>query len=323
VNHALAGGGAGPLLLVGADGQVGHELARALAPLGAVVATTRRGVLPGGATCRSLDLADHAAIDALVREVRPRWLINAAAYTQVDRAEDEADLAHAINGAAPGALSRAAAAVGATVLHYSTDYVFDGSGRRPYREDDAVGPVSVYGRSKLAGEQALAESGAHHLILRTAWVYGARGHNFLRTMLRLAGEREHLRVVDDQVGAPTSARTIAAASAAIIVAHDVGDRVDRGYRERVFHLSAAGAVSWHGFASAIFARAERARLLVRVPTVEAIPTSAFPTRARRPAYSVLDNTRLHEAFGLRLPDWEAQLDDVIGDLAEARAAGTN
>ncbi len=320
MSPAVAYGGSGPLLLVGADGQLGYELARALAPLGTVIPTTRRGVLPGGAVCRSLDLADHAAIDALVREIRPRWIVNAAAYTQVDRAEDEADLAHAINGAAPGALGRAAAAVGATVLHYSTDYVFDGTSRRPYREDDAVGPVSVYGRSKLAGEQALAASGAQHLILRTAWVYGARGINFLRTMLRLAGEREHLRVVDDQVGAPTSARTIAAASAAIIVADDAGKR---GKRERLFHLSAAGAVSWHGFACAIFARAERARLLARVPTVEAIPTCAFPTRARRPAYSVLDNTRLYEAFGLCLPSWEAQLDDVVGDLAEARVAGTN
>ena len=200
------------LLLLGAGGQVGFELQRALAPLGEVVAATRDGRLPGGASCTRMDLADADALEALLRAIEPDAVVNAAAYTAVDRAEDEPELAHRINADVPARLAAWCATRGALLLHYSTDYVFDGKGTRPYREDDPVAPLGVYGCSKLAGEDAIRASGALHLIFRTAWVYAARGQNFLRTMLRLAHERDVLRVVSDQHGAPTPARWIAAAS---------------------------------------------------------------------------------------------------------------
>jgi dTDP-4-dehydrorhamnose reductase len=304
------------ILLVGADGQVGFELQRSLAPLGTLVPTTRGGRLPGGASCRALDLSDFDSVRALVMDERPDWILNAAADTRVDEAERETERAFRINGHAVGALGAAAAAVGARVLHYSTDYVFAGRGDRPWRENDPTDPINAYGRSKLEGEAQLRAALPAHLVLRVAWVHAARGRNFLRTMLRLAGEREELRVVDDQIGAPTPARWIAEASAHAIARLGLAGGGDRRYG--TWHLAPAGSTSWHGFASAIVARAAAAGLLTRAPRVVAVGSHEFPTPARRPAWSVLDTTALREAFGLALPDWSHGLDAVLGEIATAR-----
>lgn len=308
------------LLLIGANGQVGFELLSHLAPLGDVVATTRSGELPGRLRCETLDIADGDAVRALVERVRPDCIVNAAAYTAVDRAEDDAEAAHRGNGEALATLGAAAQACGAGVVHYSTDYVFPGDGARPYREDDPTGPTSVYGRSKLEGERLLAASGADHLIFRTAWVYGARGHNFLRTMLRLARERDTLAVVDDQRGAPTPASLIAAITAQAVARWRTLAGEQRRSTGGVHHLASAGETSWHGFATAIFERAVAAGLIARVPTVNAIDSSAFPAKAKRPAYSVLDTSRLRATFGLHLPDWRTGLDRVIAELASQTPA---
>lgn len=304
------------ILLVGADGQVGFELQRSLAPLGTVVSTTRSGRLPGGASCRALDLSDFDSVRALVMDERPDWILNAAADTRVDEAERETERAFRINGHAVGALGAAAAAVAARVLHYSTDYVFAGRGDRPWRENDPTDPINAYGRSKLEGEAQLRAALPAHLVLRVAWVHAARGRNFLRTMLRLAGEREELRVVDDQIGAPTPARWIAEASAHAIARLGLAGGGDRRYG--TWHLAPAGSTSWHGFASAIVARAAAAGLLTRAPRVVAVGSHEFPTPARRPAWSVLDTSALREAFGLALPDWSHGLDAVLGEIATAR-----
>lgn len=310
------------LLLLGANGQVGFELLRALAPLGEVIATTRSGALPGGTACERADLDAPATLPALLDRVKPQVIVNAAAYTAVDRAEDEPEAAMRANGEAPGVLGRWAAGCGVLVVHYSTDYVFDGTATRPYREDDPTAPLGAYGRSKLAGEQALRASGADHLLLRTAWVYGARGHNFLRTMLRLGRERERLSVVDDQHGAPTSARLIAAVTAAMLARWLDWDASRCRAALGTHHLVAAGQSTWCGFARAIFEQAVAAGVIPRAPQVEAIPTSAFPTRAHRPAWSVLETARFRETFGLHLPDWRDGLAQVVGELAEDRAAAS-
>lgn len=280
------------ILLTGRDGQVGYELARTLAPLGELLALDRR----------ALDLNDAGAIRARVREHRPDWIVNAAAYTAVDRAESEEDLALAINAAAPGVLAEEARRIGAGLLHYSTDYVFDGAQVAPYAEDDAPNPLNAYGRSKRAGEDAVRAAGAVHLILRTSWVYGLRGRNFLRTILRLAGERNELKVVDDQFGAPTWSRLIAESSA-LLLARLGGDRDAWQALSGIYHLSAGGRISWHGFARAILERVPAERR----PRLMPIPGTDFPTPARRPANSVLANDKLEIAFGLRMPAWEAGL----------------
>jgi dTDP-4-dehydrorhamnose reductase len=304
------------ILLLGANGQVGFELMRALGPLGALSAATREGTLPGGARCRVADLAaDPAALRALLDDAAPDLIVNAAAYTAVDRAEDEAALARRINAEAVDTLGRWAAAHGAAVLHYSTDYVFGGGGARAWREDDAPTPHGAYAASKLAGEQALRASGAAHLILRTAWVYAARGHNFLRTMLRLAGERDTLRVVGDQFGTPTPARLIANATAAMLARMTPRGDFARDAPWGTYHLTASGHTSWHGFAEALLRAAQRAGLIVRMPEVQAIATADYPTRAQRPAWSVLDCTRVQDVFALHLPTWQTALDAVIGELA--------
>ncbi|MGH8126100.1 MAG: dTDP-4-dehydrorhamnose reductase [Rhodanobacteraceae bacterium] len=275
----------------------------------------------GGAQCRvrvrnceALDLADLDGLRAALDRIAPDLILNAAAYTAVDRAEDEPDLAQRINGDAVGVIGEWAARHDARVVHYSTDYVFDGSATRPYREGDATHPVSAYGRSKLAGEIALRATGARHLIFRTAWVYAARGNNFIRTMLRLGAERDELRVVDDQVGAPTPARLIADVTAQV-VAQWCGD--DAPTRDGTYHLVASGQTSWHGFAHAIFGAAQRTGLLARAPHLQAIRTADYPTKAVRPAWSVLDTTKLRDAFDISLPDWQAVLDGVIDELAAA------
>lgn len=326
------------ILLLGANGQVGHALRfslrhtarelkahlvhlhcdhpRAQTPGEALVLATRDGRLDGAA-CEPVDLADLDGLRAALDRIQPDLIVNAAAYTAVDRAEDEPDLAMRVNGKAVGVLGEWAARHDARVLHYSTDYVFDGAAQRPYREDDGPDPVSAYGRSKLAGEFALRASGASYLILRTAWVYAPRGHNFLRTMLRLAGESEVLRVVGDQIGAPTPAELIADVTAQIAPRWfnvDQGDMTAHSL-DGVYHLTAAGETSWYEFARAILVRALHRGLLARVPEVQAIKTNEYPTRAQRPAYSVLDTTRLRETFGVQLPDWREGLDGVFEDVA--------
>lgn len=295
----------GPVLLIGADGQLGTELRKALAARGiAPVMSSLHGTLPDGGTARACDLSAPGALEALVRDVAPAIVINAAAYTAVDRAESEPALAARINAEAVRELGEAAKVLGATVVHYSTDYVFAGDGTRPYREDDAPGPVSVYGRTKREGEQALAASGADAVTFRLAWVYAAHSANFLRTMLRVGSERDHLRVVADQVGAPTPAHWIAEAS---LKALEAGAR-------GLYHLAPQGQTSWHAYAEAIFAGAVARGLLAKAPTVEAIPSSAYPTPAARPAWSVLDSSRLERDAGVRLTDWRVGLDEVLDQL---------
>lgn len=321
------------VLVTGANGQVGYELLQALAVVGArlratgrrqggsyeeptlVLPATRSGTLEDGTACERLDLADPDGLPRSLDRIAPDLIVNAAAYTAVDRAEDEPAIAQRINGDAVGVLGAWAKQRGARVVHYSTDYVFDGSAKQPYREDDATHPVSAYGRSKLAGEIALRDSGARHLIFRTAWVYAARGHNFLRTMLRLGAERDELRIVDDQTGAPTPARLIADVTARV-VAQWCGD--DTPKRDGVYNLVASGQTSWCGFARAIFERAQRAGLIEHAPAVQAIRTADYPTKAVRPAYSVLDTTRLRDTFDVALPDWQTGLDGVIDELAHGR-----
>jgi len=291
------------LLLVGANGQVGHALLRSLAPLGELIATTRTGRLDDDKPCESLDLSDLDAIAPLVERVRPDAVVNAAAYTAVDRAEDEAELAFRINAQATGRLAHACADADIPLVHYSTDYVFDGRGSRPYREDDPTAPLGVYGHSKRDGEGAISSSGARHLILRTAWVYGLHGHNFLRTMLRVGAERDELRVVADQHGCPTPAWLIADTTAAILRQGIAAS----GIR----HLVAGGQTTWHGFAEAIFDEASKRGLIARRPVVTPIATAEYPTRAERPAYSVLDTARLREEYALDLPDWRVALTQTL------------
>jgi dTDP-4-dehydrorhamnose reductase len=276
------------------NGQVGFELARTLQGLGTVVAVDRA----------TLDLSNPDQIRAVVRNVRPTLIVNPAAYTAVDKAEQEFDLAMRINGEAPGVLAEEAKKLGAALIHYSTDYVFDGTKNAPYVEDDSTNPQNVYGKSKLAGEQVIAESGCAHLILRTSWVYGTRGKNFLLTMLKLGAERPELRVVADQIGAPTWSNTIAT-STSHIIAQGLAAKSSDWWRERsgVYHLTAAGETSWHGFAQAIFdvAMGEKG------PRVVPIGTSEYPVPAKRPANSRMSHRKLTETFGFSMPDWRDAL----------------
>lgn len=283
------------ILLTGKQGQVGWELCRTLAPLGQVTALGRE----------QLDLADADSIRRVLRELQPQLIVNPAAYTAVDLAESDAETATAINGSAPGILAEEAKRLGAGLIHYSTDYVFDGGQDGVYRESDATNPGNVYGRSKLAGEQAIQAVGAEHLILRTSWVYGLRGRNFLLTMLRLAREREELRVVADQIGAPTWSRMIAEATALAAARWYVGARPQAGL-SGIYHLSAAGSTSWHGFTEAIV-RLAAAKETLAVQRVIPIATADYPTPASRPANSRLDGGKLVQTFGLRLPDWQDSL----------------
>jgi len=299
------------LLLLGASGQVGHELRRSLAPLGIVVPATRSGRLEDGSHGESVDFDAPRSLSQLVARIAPDVVVNAAAYTAVDRAEDEPAAAFRVNAEAPGVLAQACATHGAMLVHYSTDYVFDGQGTRPYLEEDPTAPLGVYGASKLAGERAVLAAGGRHLILRTAWVYAARGQNFLRTMLRLGAERDRLRVVADQVGTPTPAALIADVTARLLQAPAVP--------EGTLHLTATGQTSWHGFASAIFDGAVARGLLARAPAVDAITTADYPTRARRPAYSCLDTSALETVAGIQLPDWREGLVMVLDELASQAA----
>ncbi|MFL6662310.1 MAG: dTDP-4-dehydrorhamnose reductase [Rhizobacter sp.] len=289
------------ILLLGKNGQVGWELQRALAPIGDVVALDRQGA----------DLARPDAVADTVRTLRPDVVVNAAGYTAVDKAESEPELARAVNAAAPAALAKVAAAVGAWLVHYSTDYVFDGSGSAPRDESAPTGPLSVYGRTKLEGEHAVAASGAKHLIFRTSWVYAARGGNFARTMLRLAAERDSLRVVVDQIGAPTGAELIAD-----VTAHAIRAVQARAELAGLYHLAAAGETSWHGYARHVIAWAREHGQAIRVApdAIHAIPTSDYPSPAARPLNSRLATGKLREAFGLQLPPWQAGVERMLGEL---------
>ena len=293
------------ILLLGKNGQVGWELQRSLAPLGDLVALDRHGA---DELCG--DLADPTGLAATVRRVAPDVIVNAAAYTSVDKAESEPELAHRINAQAPAVLAEEAARLGAWLVHYSTDYVFDGSCDRPWQETDATGPLGVYGQSKLAGEQAVAGY-KKHLIFRTSWVYAARGANFARAMLRLAGERDQLRVVADQFGAPTGAELVAD-----VTAHTLRACLDKPQLAGRYHLAAAGETSWHGYAQYVVDYAQRAGhpLRIQPQAIEAIPTSAYPTPARRPLNSRLDCRKLEAAFTLKLPDWRRGVKRALTEI---------
>ena len=293
------------IVLLGKDGQVGWELQRALAPLGDVVALGRGDG----------DLREPDAIAAKVRAVAPQWIVNAAAYTAVDRAESESDLAQLVNATAVGALARAAHAANAWLVHFSSDYVFDGSGEKPWREDDPTAPLGAYGRSKLAGEELVRASRCRHLILRTSWVFAARGTNFVRTMLHLARERDSLRVVADQAGAPTGAELIAD-----VTAHAMRRAASEPQLAGTYHLAAAGEASWNAIARRAIARARERGAPVRVAdgAIEAIASAAYPQAALRPLNSRLDTTKLRTAFALTLPPWQAGVDRAVDELTAAK-----
>ncbi|HEY9026928.1 MAG TPA: dTDP-4-dehydrorhamnose reductase [Burkholderiaceae bacterium] len=293
------------ILLLGCDGQVGWELQRSLQPLGEVVA------LDFQSRELSADFSKPESLVATVAAVRPDLIVNSAAHTAVDKAESEPALAQAINADAPGVLARAAAASGAWLVHYSTDYIFDGSGDQPRGEDAAPGPLSVYGRTKLDGERQIRASGCRHLILRTSWVYAARGGNFAKTMLRLAGTKTELNVINDQVGAPTGADLLA----------DVTALMARAARARpelsgTYHAVAAGATSWHGYAKLVIETARERGVPLALPAgaLRAIPTSAYPTPAARPLNSRLDTRKLRDAFGVHLPDWELGVRRMLAEI---------
>ncbi len=315
------------ILLTGKNGQVGAELLRLLPQLGEVVALGHD----------QLDLSNPSDIRRTIREVRPQLIINAAAYTAVDQAETDETTARAVNGEAPRLMAEEAAKIGGVLVHYSTDYVFDGSKKTPYDEMDSANPINVYGKTKFAGEQAIRSSDLPHLIFRTAWVYATRGRNFLLTILRLATEREELRIVSDQVGAPTCASDVAAATTKVLT--NLCDKNDRGFVfsevSGTYHMSAAGQTTWYDFAKTILERAEATshnldwfaaattgrRLIAR----RVIPISAeeFGSLTHRPAYSILSNARLTQTFGVALPDWRAQLQRcfVSDSAAASRSAG--
>lgn len=295
------------ILLLGKNGQIGWELLRSLAPLGEVVALDR-----GGGDGLVGDLADAAGLRATVAAVAPDVIVNAAAYTAVDRAESEPELVHRINADGPGALAAEAAARGIWLVHYSTDYVFDGSGSRPWREDDPTGPLSVYGKSKLAGEEAIQASGCPHLILRTSWVYTARGaDNFAYTILNLAREREKLTVIADQIGAPTRAGLIADVTAHLV--RDVMRGV--GGSSGLYHLVAAGETSWHNYARFIVDEARRRGMALKAREILPIPSSAWRSSvAVRPLNSRLDTTRLQRDFGIHLPDWQCGVRRLLDEI---------
>jgi len=293
------------ILLFGGNGQVGTECRRSLAPLGELVTATRDGQLQDGTACEIADFDRPATLAGLIARIAPDVVVNAVAYTAGDRAESEPDAAFRANAEAPRRIAEACAQRDALLLHYSTDYVFDGRGTRPYREGDPTAPLGVYGSSKLAGEQAVRDSGARHMIFRTAWVYATHGKNFLRTMLRLAAERDELRVVADQVGSPTSAALIADISARAL-----GQSFEQS---GTWHLTATGATSWCGFAEAIIDGAHARGLIARRPCIVPITTSDYPTQAARPAYSVLDTAKLQRDFNLVPLAWQ----DGLGEIMDA------
>ena len=297
------------ILLTGASGQVGGDLLETLKPLGEVIAPRRV----------EMNLANPDSVRQMIRAVRPRWIVNPGAYTAVDKAESEPELAFAINAEAVRIMGQEARAIGAGVIHFSTDYVFDGSGSAPYRETDATRPVSVYGASKLAGEKALADTGAAHMIFRTSWVYGTRGKNFLLTILKLARERETLRVVADQYGAPTWSRDLARMTAEVIrqcetkaLSQELASALVEV--EDVFHAAGAGETTWYGFAAEAVRLQQEQEPEVRFAAIEAITTAEYPTPAKRPANSRMNCEKLKERFEWEMPDWRYSLREVLAEL---------
>lgn len=298
-------------LLLGKNGQVGWELQRSLAPLGEVLALDRHSTDFCG------DLSQPERLAQTVLAYQPDVIVNAAAHTAVDKAESETELARCLNTTAPGVLAQAAAEVGAWLVHYSTDYVFNGHGDTPWQEGDATGPLSVYGQTKLDGEQRIAASGCQYLIFRTSWVYAARGGNFARTMLRLAAERERLTVINDQHGAPTGADLIADVTAhAIRRVLSQPEGPEHRNLTGIYHLVAAGETTWHGYASHVIAQARQLKpeLHLKVSDIAPVPTSAFPTPAERPLNSRLDTRKLQQAFGLVLPAWQQGVDRLLAEV---------
>ena len=293
------------ILLFGKGGQVGWELQRSLAVLGHVTA------LDHDSTDHCGDFANPEGIAATVRALKPDVIVNAAAHTAVDKAESEPELARLLNATTPGVLAREAAALGAWLVHYSTDYVFDGSGTRPWVETDTPAPLSVYGRTKLEGEQLVQQSGAKHLILRTSWVYAARGGNFAKTMLRLAQERERLTVIDDQWGAPTGAELLAD-----VTAHAIRHLQQRPQDAGLYHLVAGGEVTWNGYAKFVIEHASKAHSAIKMVAKEVapVPTSAFPTPAVRPHNSRLNTSKLQTTFGLTLPHWQTGVERMLTEI---------
>ena len=293
------------ILLFGANGQVGWELQRSLAPLGEVIALDRHSQHLCG------DLANLHGLAATVAQVSPNVIVNAAAYTAVDKAESDVDTAHLINALAPGALAQAATAAGALLVHYSTDYVFDGSGSTPWVETDPTGPLNVYGRTKLEGEQLIASQCANHLIFRTSWVYAARGGNFAKTMLRLAGQRESLSVINDQFGAPTGADLLADATA-----HAIRQVLSRPQDAGTYHLAAAGQTTWFDYAKYVIGQQIHAQAApeIIVKTILPVPTSAFPTPAVRPHNSRLNTAKFQQIFGLHLAPWQTGVARMLAEI---------
>ena len=291
------------ILLLGKGGQVGWELQRALAPLGELVA------LDFDSTEHHADFSQPQKLAETVAAIRPDVIVNAAAHTAVDKAESESDLARAINAEAPAVLARAAAEIGALLVHYSTDYVFDGSGDQPRAEDATTGPLSVYGQTKLEGEQAIQQSGAKHLIFRTSWVFAARGGNFAKTMLRLAADRERLTVIDDQHGAPTGAELLADCTA-----HAIRATLADASKAGLYHLVAGGEVTWNGYARFVIEQARALGVELKTTEVAPVPTSAFPTPAARPLNSRLDTSKFQKTFGLVLPQWQAGVARMLREI---------
>jgi dTDP-4-dehydrorhamnose reductase len=293
------------ILLLGKKGQVGWELQRSLAPLGEVLALDRHSTPYCG------DLSQPERLAQTVLDWRPDVIVNAAAHTAVDKAESEPELARCLNATAPAALAQAAAQIGALLVHYSTDYVFNGQGDQPWQEGDATGPLSVYGQTKREGEQAIVASGCAHLIFRTSWVYAARGGNFAKTMLRLAAERERLTVIDDQFGAPTGADLIAD-----VTAHAIRASLQQPALGGLYHLVASGQTTWHGYASHVIAQARllQPSLALKVSEIAPVPTSAFPTPAQRPLNSRLATHKLQDAFGLVLPPWQQGVKRMLTEI---------
>jgi dTDP-4-dehydrorhamnose reductase len=305
------------ILLLGTDGQVGWELQRSLAPLGELVVMGQDSATNPGGLC-----GDFTQLDALaktVRTIRPDVIVNAAAHTAVDKAESEPEFARLLNATAPGVLADEAQALGAWLAHYSTDYVFDGSGDQPWTEGDATGPLSVYGQTKLEGEQAVQRC-ERHLIFRTSWVYAARGGNFAKTMLRLAKERETLQVIDDQMGAPTGADLIADVTAHAIRQVMQGPPGGNKALAGIYHLVASGTTNWHAYAKHVIALAESAQPAINIVAkeIKAVPTSAFPTPAKRPHNSRLDTTKLQTTFGLALPQWQTGVNRMLNEIDYGR-----
>lgn len=297
------------ILLLGKNGQLGWELQRSLAPLGELVALDRHGAAPDQILCG--DLADLEGLAQTVRQVHPDLIVNAAAHTAVDKAESEPELAHTLNALAPEVLAREAQACGAWLVHYSTDYVFDGLGSQPWTETDQPAPLNVYGQTKLEGELRIQAACPNHLILRTSWVYAARGGNFAKTMLRLAQERERLSVVADQWGAPTGAELLADATA-----HAIRQARQQSQLAGLYHLVAGGETSWHGYASHVIARARALKpdLPLKASHIDPVPSSAFHAAAKRPSNSRLDTVRFQAAFGLHLPPWQQGVDRMLTEI---------